>query len=366
LGKIGNCQVAVTAELWTGVHAWLVGAQLYLPATSLTPGQRSRGRIPSTVGFQEKWRQALTLLRQVRASGITVTAVVADAEFGDCAALRRALHRLRLPYALGVSADTVVFPGVPTPRPPTPRVGKGRPRKRGVLPADTPRVAAEDWATQQAAYAWRLVRWRNGTNPPWQAQFLRPWVTPAHDWRAHRRVAPPVWLLIERDLGATPRLKCYLVHLPATASWQAMVHLAHQPWGIEQQYQELKDEVGLDHFEGRSFHGWHRHVALTAVAYAFLQRERVRRRRHPLTFPQARAVVTGILTAYYFLTHRRQLNMLIKLAEIPLRIEQSRPYTEAPRHADTAALTPSEASTRRLISVTVPSPFTRHRSPSWS
>jgi len=96
--------------------------------------------------------------------------------------------------------------------------------------------------------------------------------------------------------------------------------LAHQRWAIEQQYQELKDELGLDHFEGRSFHGWHRHVALTAVAYAFLQRERVRRRRHPLTFPQARAVVTDVLTAYYFLTHRRQLNMLITLAKIPLRI----------------------------------------------
>ena len=236
LGKIGNCQVAVTVALWTGVQAWLVGAQLYLPAPWLTPAQRARGRIPSTVLFQEKWRQALTLLRQVRAAGIAVTAVVADAEFGDCGALRRALHHWALPYALGVSANTVVFPVVPTLQPPTPLVGKGRPRSRRVLPADTARVAADVWIAQQPARAWRTVSWRNGTNPPWRAQFLRLWVTPAHDWREQRRLAPPVRLLAERDLGATPRTKCYLVHLPQTASWRAVVQLAHQRWAIEQQY----------------------------------------------------------------------------------------------------------------------------------
>ena len=105
LGKIGNCQVAVTAALWTGVQVWVVGAKLYLPATWLTPAQRPRGRIPATVVFQEKWRLALSLLRQVRASGITVTAVVADAEFGDCTAVRRLLHAIEVPYALAVSRD---------------------------------------------------------------------------------------------------------------------------------------------------------------------------------------------------------------------------------------------------------------------
>ena len=105
LGKIGNCQVAVTAALWTGGQAWVVGAKRYLPATWLTPAQRARGRIPATVAFQEKWRLALTLLRQVRASGITVTAVVADAEFGDCTAGRRLLHTIDVPYALGVSSQ---------------------------------------------------------------------------------------------------------------------------------------------------------------------------------------------------------------------------------------------------------------------
>ena len=88
-----------------------------------------------------------------------------------------------------------------------------------------------------------------------------------------------MWVLAERDLGATPRTKYYLVDLPATASLKALVHLAHQRWAIEQQYQELKDELGLDHFEGRSLPGWQRHVVLTALAYAWLQHERRRSRR---------------------------------------------------------------------------------------
>ena len=114
--------------------------------------------------------------------------------------------------------------------------------------------------------------------------------------------------------------KYFLVNLPATASWHAVVHLAHQRWAIETTYAELKSELGLDDFVGRSYPGWNRHVALTALAYAFLQVERQRHGTSRLTFPQARAVMTDILTAYYFVTHQRKLKMLLKLAEIPLRI----------------------------------------------
>lgn len=151
--------------------------------------------IPATARFQEKWRLALALIHQIRAARFTLTAVVGDAEFGDSATLRRTLHHAGLPYALGVSANTVVFPGVPTLQPPAPLVGKGRPRTRRVLPSDTLRVAADALVAQPSARAWRTVTWRNGAHPPWQAQFLRLWVTPAHDWREHRRLAPPVWLL---------------------------------------------------------------------------------------------------------------------------------------------------------------------------
>lgn len=319
LGKIGNCQVAVTAALWTGVQAWLVGALLYLPETWLTPAQRDRARIPASIRFQEKWRQGLKLLQQVRASGLEVTAVAADAEFGDCTAFRHALHQLHLAYAVGISSTLTVFRGTPRVEAPPPQPGRGAPRTRPILASGVASRAVRALAAEASPRGWRTVSWRNGTNRPWKARFWACRVTPAHDWR-QRRVAPEVWLLCQRDLGPTPETKYYLVHLPITASLKALVHLAHQRWAIEQQYAELKSELGLDDFVGRSYPGWNRHVALTALAYAFLQAERQRHGTSRLTFPRARAVMTDVLTAYYFVTHQRKLKMLLKLAEIPLRI----------------------------------------------
>ena len=319
LGKTANCQVAVTAALWTGARAWMVGARVYLPETWLTPEARRRARIPATVRFQEKWRLALTLLQQARASGLTVTAVVADAEFGNNATLRRALHRAQLPYALGVASDVKVFLGTPALQAPATRTRTGRPRTRPQLRPGTEAVEARAWAATQPPRAWRLVSWRNGAQPPWRARFCATRVTPAHDWR-ERRLAPEVWLLCERDLGAAPRTKHYLVHLPPTASLRELVHLAHQRWAIEQQYQELKDELGLDHFEGRSLPGWDKHVVLTALAYAWLQHERGRRGARLPTLPIARAVITEILTAHFFVTHPHYLDTMLKLRDVQMRI----------------------------------------------
>ena len=318
-GKIANCQTAVTVALWTGARAWLLGATLYLPEEWLGPRQRARARIPATVSFAPKWRLALTLLRQVRAAGFTLTAVVGDAEFGDNATLRRTLHRAKLPYALGVSSDLKVFLGTPRLESPPPLVGKGRPRTRRLLPTDIQTVEARVWAARQTPRRWRLVSWRNGTNPPWRARFCAVRVTPAHDWR-ERRLAPEVWLLCERDLGATPKTKYYLVDLPSTASLRAVVRLAHQRWAIEQQYQELKDEIGLDHFEGRSLPGWQRHVVLTAIAYSFLQIERRRRGQTHLTLPRVRAVIQEVLTAHFFMTQPHYLKWMLKLKDVEMRI----------------------------------------------
>ena len=107
--------MAVTAALWTGQRAWPVGALLYLPETwTSDPARRAIARIPTPVVFQEKWRLALTLVRRARAAGLTLTAVVADAEYGDNRTVRQALHRLRLPYALGISPTLTVFRGTPT------------------------------------------------------------------------------------------------------------------------------------------------------------------------------------------------------------------------------------------------------------
>jgi SRSO17 transposase len=317
-GKVANCQTAVTVALWTGTRAWLLGATLYLPEEWLTPGPRAQAQIPATVQFEPKWRLALTLLRRVRAAGFTVTAVAGDAEFGDNATLRRTLHRARLPYALGVSSDLRVFLGTPALETPPPLMGKGRPRTRRHLPPDTHTVEARAWAATQAPRRWRLVSWRNGTNPAWRARFCAIRVTPAHDWR-ERRLAPEVWLLCERDLGPTPRTKYYLVDLAPTASLRALVRLAHQRWAIEQQYQELKDEIGLDHFEGRSLPGWQRHVVLTAIAYAFLQSERRRRGQTHLTLPRVRAVIQEVLTAHFFMTQPHYLKWMLTLKEVEMR-----------------------------------------------
>ena len=201
LGKVANCQVAVTAALWTGVRAYLLGAALYLPEPWLTDAAREPARIPASVRFQEKWRQALTLLRQVRASGITITGVAADAEFGDFNRwpfrIWPMLHRLRLPYAVGISSSQTVFMG-------RPRLVR-RPRTRPDLAAGVRPCTVADAA--QAPRGWRRISWRNRrAGRRWTVQCLALRVTPAHAWR-ERRLAPEVWLLAERDTGQTPQTK---------------------------------------------------------------------------------------------------------------------------------------------------------------
>jgi SRSO17 transposase len=308
LGKVANCQVAVTAALWTGRRAWPLGALLYLPEEWMRdPARRAATRIPSTLPFHEKWRLALTLVRRSRAAGLTLTAVVADAEYGDNSTVRQTLHRLDLPYALGISPTLTVFRGTPTLR-----VDRAQP---------PPRNRREGWPDQEPVSvrtrsdalrprAWRRVQWRNGTNPVWEADFAALRVTPATDWR-HRRLAPEIWLLCERGLGPTGRRKHYFVSLPPSASLKQLVRLAHHRWAIEQHYQDFKTELGLDHFEGRTYPGWQHHMVISAVTYAFLQSERMRPRQGPrLTFPQVRAFVQEIFTGLLLVSRPRYMQWM--------------------------------------------------------
>lgn len=318
LGKIANCQVAVTAALWTEARAYLLGAALYLPEEWLTTAARTRARVPSTVAFQEKWRQALTLLQHVRASGFTITGVLADAEFGDTGLFRARLHQLKLPYAVGISSHLSVFRGTPRLVWPTP-ARRGRPRRHPALRAGVTAHSVAAVAAAAPARSWRRIRWRNRRDGrEWSVLCLAVRVTPAHDWR-QRQLAPEVWLLCERDLGDTPRTKYYFVHLPATASVKQVVRFAHQRWAIEQQYQELKTELGLDHFEGRTFPGWHHHVVLTAITYNFIQAER-RRAGVLVTFPALRGIVQEIFTAYLFAQRPQYLKRIEALRSVQLRI----------------------------------------------
>lgn len=239
-GQIVNCQAAVTAALWSGGRAFLVGAALYLPQSWLTDDARVRGHIPASVPFQEKWRLALTLLRQVRASGIRLTGVLADAEFGDKRAFRGLLHRLRLPYAVGVSTHLTAFRG--SPRLTQPRALPGSHRRR-LAPGVTARPIAELVANEKLR--WRRVQWRNRHGArmrPAECAAMR--VTPALDHR-QPRLSPEIWLLVEREVGSTAKTRFFYVNLPATASLVKLLRFAHQRWPIEQQYQELKTELGL-------------------------------------------------------------------------------------------------------------------------
>jgi SRSO17 transposase len=319
LGKIANCQVATTVALWTGARAWFLGAALYLPESWRTDDARQRARIPASVVFHEKWRHGLRLLRQVRAAGFTLTAVLADAEFGDVTAFRAALHRLRVPYALGISSDLTVFavrprlvvPGVP-------RRGRGRARWQMARPLTA--IPVRDLIAQLPRTAWRRVSWRNGSQPRRAARFAAVRVTPARHWQSGR-LAPEIWLLGEAETGRTRRLRYYFVNLPADRSVRALVRLAHQRWAIEQQYQELKSELGLDHFEGRTYPGWHHHVVLTAIAHAYIQRERMRRGAGRLSFPAVRAVVQEIFTALLFAAKPRYMHWMEQAKrELQLRI----------------------------------------------
>lgn len=320
LGKIGNCQIAVTATLWSGVRAWLIGAALYLPEAWLKDRARcEKARIPKTVVFQKKWELALGLLRDALAAGLEVAAVLADAGYGDVAAFRAALHELQLAYAVGIASTTSVFRGTPQLTPPT-RPAKAQPLRqpRPTLAKGHRPIKVSALAAALPATEWRRVTWRNSDNPPRAARFTACRVTPAHDWQ--RKLAPEVWLLCERSLDGSYDDKFFLIHLPPRTRLARLVKLAHERWAIEQQYQQLKTELGVDHFEGRTYPGWNRHVALTAVAYAFLQRERIAR-IPAVTFETIRAIVQEIFTGLIFASHPRYLAWLADARELlPLRL----------------------------------------------
>ena len=197
----------------------------------------------------------------------------------------------------------------------------GRPPTRVRLIEPVRPIAGQHTGRHAAPRAWRRIAWQNEHQATrWRAEFAAVRVTPAHEWR-QRRLAPEIWLLVQRPVGSTTVAKYFFVHMPATTALKRLVWIAHQRWAIEQQYQQLKDELGLDHFEGRTYPGWNRHVVLTAVAYTFLQQERRHTRGQPLTFPVVRALVCEIFTALYFAAHPKQLDFIIQLRRhLPLRI----------------------------------------------
>jgi SRSO17 transposase len=281
LGKIGNCQVAVSSALIADGRTWPLAFDLYLPVSWTDDAdRRDAAGIPSAVQFREKWRIALAQVRAILHAGFEVTAVVVDADYGSNAAFRAGLEHLGLPYGVAIRGEAVfTVPGV-----------AGDPLSATVL------------ATSAPDDAWETVTWGAGTAGPLTAHFCA------------LRVRPPTgrgerWLLCERS--ATDVRKYYLLHLPASTPLVDLVALARSRWPIEQQYRELKGDLGLDHFEGRTYQGWTHHVVLTAVAFTFLQLERGRHTDAPRpTLPVVRGWVREIFGLLYVIHNRRLLGML--------------------------------------------------------
>lgn len=277
LGKQENCQVAVSVSVANEAVSLPVAYQLYLPESWAGDGRRRRAvGVPDAITFQPKWQIALAQIRTLQAEGVPSAPVVADAGYGDTTAFREALTAAGLAYAVGVKKETTAWPPGEAPRPPKRWKGRGRP------PTSVRRTATHTpRSLKQLAFAlpptaWQRVTWREGTRGAMRSRFARLRVRPAH--RDEERTEPRAeeWLLIEWPRGDAEPTKYWLSTLPATTPVADLVRLAKLRWRIERDYQELKDELGLDHFEGRGWRGFHHHGALCIAAYAYLAAERAR------------------------------------------------------------------------------------------
>ncbi len=274
LGKKANCQVAVSVHYVSPNGHYPLDLQLYLPDSWLSDTERlDKAGVPKDQRrSRTKPEIALELLDGVRAEGLPGRVVVADAGYGVSGEFRAGLQTRGLSYIVGVTEDFVVFTEEPRWVRPSP-TPQGRPRTRPRLADDNPRpVALGELASRVRR---RPVSWRQGTKGTLSGRFawLRVW--PAGGWASGDCAdAAPVWLLIEEQ--ADGQLKYAFSNLPTDTSRIAAVRLWKSRWPVEQGYQQLKEELGLDHFEGRSWRGFHHHVAMTILAYGFLLLERHR------------------------------------------------------------------------------------------
>jgi SRSO17 transposase len=280
LGKTDNCQVAVSLHYAAPKGDYPLALRLYLPDTWTSQPERMQAvRVPAETQVAcTKGEIALDLLDQVRAEGLAHQAVVADAGYGLSVDFRRGLEDRHEQYVVGIAGKEAVFS-----EPPAWAVGpdtqRGRPPTRRYVAADTPQPVV---VKQLAETLERTpLSWRLGTNAPLHAEFawLRVW--PAHRWQ-HGRAADDVpelesearWLLVEWRTDGSIRYA--LSNLPAETPLVHAVELWKSRWHVEQGYQQLKEELGLDHFEGRSWPGFHHHATMCFLAYGFLALERLR------------------------------------------------------------------------------------------
>ena len=276
LGKQDNCQVGVSTSLASNQGSLPVAWQLYLPEDwAADPERRAKAGVPEEVRFATKAQIALQQLRALLAQGAPHHCVLADAGYGVDNTFRQALSDMGLLYAVGVTSAVVVWPPGVTPLPPEPYSGMGRPP---VMPRRTPAlqpVSVKALAQSLPSRAFQNISWREGTNETLSGRFAAVRVRHAGGNAGKARLRPEQWLLIEWPAKDAEPSKYVLSTLPEETLINELVSVAHQRWRIERDYQDLKQDFGLGHYEGRGWRGFHHHAALSIAAYGFLMAERL-------------------------------------------------------------------------------------------
>ncbi len=293
VGKQENCRVAVSVSVATSQSSLPIAWRLYLPQVwAENRQQRKRAGVPAGVRFQTKPALALEQIRGAVEEGVPLAPALADAAYGTDTQFREGITALGLPYVVGVMSTVTVWKPGQGPAPKKSWKGTGRPPK--LLQRDRTHwpVSVQELALSLPAAAWRTVPWRQGTRRKLRSRFAAIRVRPAHRdfWRS--APYPEEWLLIEWPAGESEPTRYWLSTLPAHTALRALVRLAKHRWIIERDYQELKQELGLGHFEGRGWRGFHHHATLCIAAYGFLVAERSRfspsRPTRPLRLPAAK------------------------------------------------------------------------------
>jgi len=277
VGKQDNCQVAVSLSLATESASMPVAFNLYLPEVWASDKEkRAKAGVPDAVAFQTKPQIALAQIERARERGIPEGVVLADAGYGSDSQFRRQLTEWGLSYVVGVPSGVTVWKPGEQPKPAPKPKAWGRPSKLLRRDSRHQPVSVRELALALPKDTWKTVIWRAGSRKELTSRFAALRVRPAHRdyWRTEPH--PEEWLLIEWPEDESEPAKYWLSTLPPRTSLADLVFLAKHRWIIERDYQELKQELGLGHFEGRGWRGFHHHATLCIAAYGFLVSERSR------------------------------------------------------------------------------------------
>jgi SRSO17 transposase len=277
-GKQDNCQVAVSLSAANESSSLPVAWRLYLPETwANSKERRAEAEISEKITFRTKLEISLEQIRQAIAEDVPQGVVLADAAYGNDTEFRAALAELGLCYVVGIQSTTTVWPPSMQPLPPPPnKGGRGRPAHRLRRDEQHTPLPVKQLALSLPKKAWKTVTWREGTRAQLRSRFAAVRVRAAHRDYKENQPRAEEWLLIEWLNGDTEPSKYWLSNLASRVRLRELVAMGKQRWIIERDYLELKQELGLGHFEGRGWRGFHHHATLCIAAYGFLVAERSR------------------------------------------------------------------------------------------